>query len=1647
MSKDSCSVSAIYLVGARQDKDGNVVNSSIQPIGNTFIALKDENSKVASHTELDEKGTPVVVSSVKADTQVYLTDDHGMIRNFEAGKASHVDAKGDGVEPFLLGNELSFTSDKAQLYFPPQPLIMYNMVVHGYENWIDKVRENIQTISGMNGSGIDVNRQSNIKTLTVSESFFDSKKNQANNKKDTENKAQESTCQITALVVPQTKAIAIVFSSADYKGAGVNIYRKDGSLIFSNSPFDVGTNSRKAIVTTVSGNAVGGCVALFYDPADEYPKNGSSEDQTFRIEVILDIEQVELLGLKSRTYSFVERIRFPITNIAGEFEVINGDAISLEEAMLKQFPGSYGHLIDKINSSDNPLQSSENIKKDHAGFASYLHGWTNNLNTLQTAGGILGAEHGVLGAKELGKLLVDRMGVLNLPKTGNVSLEDSLNLAFTVYDSGDKISGLIKDIRSLESSDLGISKNIADIKGISRALKDSDALKSIENITQRMATAHEKIDLKGHLKNVVNLSDRYTNILKKSNGLFKKAGDIAGKPLDVLSLAGAVHNANASNQNESVSRSRYNDVMKQYAKRVHMANNTVDTNSANEKLKIAIMEFEGKHYITEHKRHGNSHYLNIVFNFDRAQFQPDESFDDFVKLFSTFPEDTQLVLVGHTCNIGSPEYNMGLSLRRAESVKRALKLSDADSGRVIVEGRGLSEPAFDNGSDMTRSKNRRVVAQLSISQNKQYYPSREGLDVIERARSVYTLNHVMQDDAAKKAAIAAIDLIMGAPKVHPLHAAAALVWYVGGVLMDVAEYSDKLIFGEDFLTAIQSHDQQGLLSAANQALLVSSKDNTDGRNGDDVLSEQLRLRADALSGLQRLLMRCAIENGSWLDSLRESGQLINFSDTRTSFDYKSNLDYYRVQEYVERYVLGDNWELEMAPIFPVALDEQWIQLIETGKLDRSKLKDDASIFEKAARLVKEQMPTSITLSDVALPTFILPESARQAKAQLITGLAQNPILGANYLWDNIENSFSGHRHHTTKAKFQQSLPIHYMASESFDDLGLNLKPKFEALDDDIYLAMNLYSRKLGAKGKSGWMEIDESSSLTPFDQVRVTVLLNPKHPKISGMITSKDTPIHFLPIQVSPIRLDGWNMEGPPTKAYIKKLSKDDLTPKDMDVLKDKGVDIEDAYGAVIIPFYMLGTNQIFGTKPMARALGSWLNTDGDQIDSLWNADGDWEMDYGYEVVVANQASTKKLVEFDGGLDEFTLTLNGQRNHTLSTPNGISSEVSEKVLIDKEFLAIGKEQADYPTLFKGAKSFCLMRAFGVEGNDYFYPDKSWDKNIRNKLDRHGLPRKSVAVVSRFNWSRPVELAVLVVCDDIEKTAYENRNYNWRSIPASIQLHRAASSMNWIDGPSYDASLKYIGEIVESDNDVKLMWDKNSKLPAKYRRIQRLLTSDPDKKNDDAESLNRLKMLSGFDADDNKLEEFLDKFLSGSKKYVYAAIIKLDYQTATGFMHAGIKPFSVISNPSSFTKEKGWELAVKLTTKGSSGFSNDDVRGQFNLPYPEGFENENAHWYVPNGSGVNYKNAAKYADNIIKKNKEISLNNKAYADTEAYDPIEPISPMVPWRMMDEESTHFWSEKREDFVGNWLREQNTQRLLPMADTAVLVSKSELVDEVNG
>jgi outer membrane protein OmpA-like peptidoglycan-associated protein len=77
---------------------------------------------------------------------------------------------------------------------------------------------------------------------------------------------------------------------------------------------------------------------------------------------------------------------------------------------------------------------------------------------------------------------------------------------------------------------------------------------------------------------------------------------------------------------------------------------------------------------------------------------------------------TSVLIVGHTDSSGSDEYNMALSLRRAESARSFLAAQGIDASRVRVEGRGESEPVADNSSEAGRSKNRRVEIAIFASE-------------------------------------------------------------------------------------------------------------------------------------------------------------------------------------------------------------------------------------------------------------------------------------------------------------------------------------------------------------------------------------------------------------------------------------------------------------------------------------------------------------------------------------------------------------------------------------------------------------------------------------------------------------------------------------------------------------------------------------------------------------------------------------------------------------------------------------------------------------------------------------------------------------------------------------------------------------------
>jgi outer membrane protein OmpA-like peptidoglycan-associated protein len=70
--------------------------------------------------------------------------------------------------------------------------------------------------------------------------------------------------------------------------------------------------------------------------------------------------------------------------------------------------------------------------------------------------------------------------------------------------------------------------------------------------------------------------------------------------------------------------------------------------------------------------------------------------------------DRTAQIVGYTDNIGSEDYNLGLSQRRADAVKFYLVNQGVDSGRLSASGMGKGSPVADNSSATGRQQNRRV---------------------------------------------------------------------------------------------------------------------------------------------------------------------------------------------------------------------------------------------------------------------------------------------------------------------------------------------------------------------------------------------------------------------------------------------------------------------------------------------------------------------------------------------------------------------------------------------------------------------------------------------------------------------------------------------------------------------------------------------------------------------------------------------------------------------------------------------------------------------------------------------------------------------------------------------------------------------------
>jgi outer membrane protein OmpA-like peptidoglycan-associated protein len=99
----------------------------------------------------------------------------------------------------------------------------------------------------------------------------------------------------------------------------------------------------------------------------------------------------------------------------------------------------------------------------------------------------------------------------------------------------------------------------------------------------------------------------------------------------------------------------------------------------------------------------------IQFEFDKDEITPesDPTLNLVAELLIKNPR-LKVICLAHTDSVGTSEYNLDLSERRARSVKGYLVKHGVPPPSIRFKGMGFSMPIDDNSTDEGRAKNRRV---------------------------------------------------------------------------------------------------------------------------------------------------------------------------------------------------------------------------------------------------------------------------------------------------------------------------------------------------------------------------------------------------------------------------------------------------------------------------------------------------------------------------------------------------------------------------------------------------------------------------------------------------------------------------------------------------------------------------------------------------------------------------------------------------------------------------------------------------------------------------------------------------------------------------------------------------------------------------
>jgi outer membrane protein OmpA-like peptidoglycan-associated protein len=125
-----------------------------------------------------------------------------------------------------------------------------------------------------------------------------------------------------------------------------------------------------------------------------------------------------------------------------------------------------------------------------------------------------------------------------------------------------------------------------------------------------------------------------------------------------------------------------------------------DNKTASDSVNIRVVPAPIKEIVIE----------DVHFDFDRYSLRPEatRALDEAVAALQTVP-GARVQIEGHTCNIGTAEYNLALGDRRANAVRDYLVSRGISAERLQTTSYGEERPKHDNAREETRRLNRRAA--------------------------------------------------------------------------------------------------------------------------------------------------------------------------------------------------------------------------------------------------------------------------------------------------------------------------------------------------------------------------------------------------------------------------------------------------------------------------------------------------------------------------------------------------------------------------------------------------------------------------------------------------------------------------------------------------------------------------------------------------------------------------------------------------------------------------------------------------------------------------------------------------------------------------------------------------------------------------